>query len=62
MKRFQPMTLEEIAQEMGITRERVRQIEKEALTKLRKRLLKLGMTPADLLQDPPISKSFNSAE
>lgn len=30
------MTLEEIGQELGVTRERIRQIEKAALTKLRR--------------------------
>ena len=38
-------TLEETAQLMGITRERVRQIEKQALAKLRRRLkLRYGIT------------------
>ena len=38
-------TLEEAAQLMGITRERVRQIEKQALEKLRRRLkLRYGIT------------------
>ncbi|MBR3820248.1 MAG: hypothetical protein IKJ37_01360 [Kiritimatiellae bacterium] len=38
-------TLEEPAQLMGITRERVRQIEKQALEKLRRRLkLRYGIT------------------
>ena len=38
-------TLEETAQLMGITRERVRQIEKQALEKLRRRLkLRYGIT------------------
>jgi DNA-directed RNA polymerase sigma subunit (sigma70/sigma32) len=37
--------LEETAQLMGITRERVRQIEKQALEKLRRRLkLRYGIT------------------
>ena len=30
-----PRTLEEVGQELGVTRERVRQLEKQALTKLR---------------------------
>ena len=38
-------TLEETAELMGITRERVRQIEKQALEKLRRRLkLRYGIT------------------
>lgn len=43
------MTLEEIADCMGITRERVRQIEKKALAKLRRRLIKHGYTLDDLV-------------
>ncbi|MGH7179654.1 MAG: sigma-70 family RNA polymerase sigma factor, partial [Tepidisphaeraceae bacterium] len=34
-----PMTLKEIGQEIGLTRERVRQIEHEALAKLRDAML-----------------------
>lgn len=41
------MTLEEIADIMGCTRERVRQIEQRALMKLRKRLRILGYKPED---------------
>jgi biotin operon repressor len=50
------MSLEEIADIMGITRERVRQIEQKALFKLRKRLRAKGIKPEDLLggmQDLP---------
>lgn len=43
------MTLEEIADMMGITRERVRQIEKKALAKLRIRLRKRGLELDDLI-------------
>lgn len=43
------MTLEEIADIMGITRERVRQIEKKALAKLRIRLRKRGIDITDLI-------------
>jgi len=43
------MTLEEIADCMDITRERVRQIEKKALAKLRRRLIKHGYTLDDLI-------------
>ena len=38
-----PMTLESIGQRMGVTRERVRQIEASALQKLRRRLEALGV-------------------
>ena len=43
------MTLEEIADIMGITRERVRQIEKKALIKLRRRLVGTGYTLENLV-------------
>ena len=32
----QPLTLQDVAERFGLTRERIRQIEKEALAKLRK--------------------------
>lgn len=51
MKRYEPKTLEEIAKELGVTRERVRQIEAAALEKCRKRLIKMGVTAEDI-QDP----------
>ena len=38
-----PMTLESIGQRMGVTRERVRQIEASALQKLRRRLEARGI-------------------
>ena len=37
-----PMTLEEIGDEFGVTRERIRQIEKKALDKLKRILIKHG--------------------
>ena len=47
------MTLEQIALELGITRERVRQIEAVALSKFRKRMARrmrqLGLETADIL-------------
>lgn len=43
------MTLEEIADIMGVTRERVRQIEARALIKMRKRLRLRGIKPEDIL-------------
>lgn len=45
------MTLEEIAEIMGCTRERIRQIEQRALMKLRKRLRLKGINPEDVLGD-----------
>lgn len=44
------MSLEEIAQVMGITRERVRQIQNEALIKLRDGLAERGYGAQDFLQ------------
>jgi DNA-directed RNA polymerase sigma subunit (sigma70/sigma32) len=43
------MTLEEIGQELGISRERVRQLEARALTKARVILRRRGYTLQDLL-------------
>lgn len=45
------MTLQEIADLLGCTRERVRQIEAMALRKLRYKLRRRGINPDDLL--PP---------
>ena len=45
----QAHTLEEIGQELGLTRERVRQIETEALGKLRETIQRKTMTQEDLL-------------
>ena len=42
-------TLELIARDLGLTRERVRQIQMEALSKLRKRIAQDGLTPESLL-------------
>jgi len=42
-------TLEDIASDLGLTRERVRQIQMEALSKLRKRIARDGLTPDALL-------------
>ena len=43
------MTLEHLSAELGLTRERVRQIQLEALTKLRKKLAREGLTKDELL-------------
>ncbi len=42
-------TLEDIGLDLGLTRERVRQIQMEALSKLRKRIARDGLTPDSLL-------------
>ena len=42
-------TLEGIARDLGLTRERVRQIQMEALSKLRKRIAQDGVAPEALL-------------
>jgi len=42
-------TLQEIADTMGLTKERIRQIESKALNKLRQRLCALGHNQANLL-------------
>jgi RNA polymerase nonessential primary-like sigma factor len=44
-----PTTLEDIASDLGLTRERVRQIQMEALSKLRKHIARDGLTPDALL-------------
>jgi len=41
-------TLEEVAEALGISRQRVLQIERTALRKLRKAFLRRGITPDDL--------------
>lgn len=46
-----PQTLEEIAKSMGLTRERVRQIEFRALLKLRRILTKHGYKLDDFIPD-----------
>lgn len=43
------MTLDQISLELGITRERVRQIEKRALEKLKAKLDRLGIQPEYVL-------------
>lgn len=46
---YDPATLEQIAADLGLTRERVRQIQMDALVKLRKRIGREGLTPDALL-------------
>ena len=53
-----PMTLQEIADVLGCSRERVRQIERDALKKLRKALLRRNLTYEDLWPDRNNSDLF----
>ena len=57
-----PMTLEQIGAVLGCTRERVRQIEKNALRKLKFRLMELGIFKVSDLVDEPydVSERFNT--
>ena len=50
------MTLEQIADVMGMTRERVRQIEESALRNARKILRKKGYNPDNFFSDPHYNK------
>lgn len=47
----QPMTLEQVGQELGVTRERVRQIEAAALAKLRATCEALDIEPGDVIDE-----------
>ena len=54
MRRFgldhgDPATLEELAEEMGVTRERVRQIQQEGLVRLKRAAQSRGMSKDALL-------------
>lgn len=54
---FKPvMTLQEIADLMGMSRERVRQIEESALRNARKVLRKKGYNPDNFFSDPRYTK------
>ena len=52
-----PMTLEQIGAVLGCTRERVRQIEKNALRKLKFRLMEKGVLAGSDLIDTPYGSS-----
>lgn len=45
------MSLDEVSEELGVTIERVRQIEKAALIKLKKQLKNLGIEPEMILPE-----------
>lgn len=51
LRGYPPSTLEAVGEEMGLTRERVRQIQIEALRQLRGRLKRLGLDPSLIFQD-----------
>ena len=60
MQEMQPhCTLDEVAHELGITCERVRQLEARALWKLRQGLLARGYCAADFLDGDGSSKNHN---
>ena len=44
-----PHTLQEIAVELGVSRERVRQIERKALAKVKENLIRQGYTANDCI-------------
>jgi RNA polymerase nonessential primary-like sigma factor len=50
LRGYEMSTLEQVGQEIGLTRERVRQIQVEALRKLREIVEKNGLSGEDLLQ------------
>lgn len=56
------MTLQEIADTMGVSREMVRQIEQSALRKCRKRLRAMGIEPQDFFTDPTFIKALQQEE
>ena len=60
---FKPvMTLEQIAELMGCTRERVRQIEESALRNARKILRKKGYNPDAFFSDPRYTKPIKPTQ
>jgi len=48
---YEPATLEKVGEELGVTRERVRQIQMQALSQLRKILMSGGYTEEALLPE-----------
>ena len=45
------MTLQEVADTLGVSRERVRQIERKALFKVRRRLAAMGILTQDMISN-----------
>lgn len=56
------MTLQEIADTMGISREMVRQIERTALNKMRKRLIALGIEPEHFISTLKYNRPIKPSE
>lgn len=51
LNHYNPQTLEEVGREVGLTRERVRQIQVEALRRLRSLMLREGLDPSVLFNE-----------
>ena len=49
LRGYDPQTLEEVGREVGLTRERVRQIQLDALAQLKRRLKELGLDAIDIV-------------
>jgi RNA polymerase primary sigma factor len=45
---MKPMLLEDVGREFGVSRERIRQLQNSALTKMRKALMKMEKPPASM--------------
>lgn len=56
------MTLQQIADTMGCSREMIRQIEESALRKCRKRLRAMGVNPEDFFNDPTFIRGLKEKE
>lgn len=50
LRGHQPATLEDVGREIGLTRERVRQIQVDGLKRLRQTLEQHGLTPEQIFQ------------
>ncbi len=51
-------TLQELADELGVSRERIRQIEKKAMAKALRACKRLGITIEDILGDGPHGRMY----